>query len=419
MSRRSRARPQEKSAGFPSVPAGKTVTAVFVGFSHHWVDQGSGEKEDTGRIRIMANTQDYDGHPYDLSDPGRFVAFPNFIAGLGEYAGARISMAVNLKKLEMDDMGQQWKYRFQDDETWKNKLTRVLEAAGFDFIHGETTGWMQAVDAFLETVEDKPYLWLPTPSSEALARLEIEGVEPLPGITREMILMGIEFILVSRLPIITLSTRAAQRKDGSATVRVRHDSVSALPMELEANTRAGIYANAAAMEAIDRAIAARKGGLALPLDAATLGMPGYETVNDHAGAQIPFSPGDMESPAQRAGKAVLRDHINRVAGALGDMFRNGAWDVISSFLRPYGLANKEGTGFIDVPFGQITVAYLAVMEKAGELDEGLRLTADEVTLIREAGLDTSFFAAYTQPGAVPVAPDAPAVPEKVKPLATL
>lgn len=224
--------------------------------------------------------------------------------------------------------------------------------------------------------------------------------------------MGIECILAARLPIMTLTTRKAVRKDGSATVRVQHDSVTRLPPELEANVRASIYQNEAAMDAVDRAISARSDGLALPLSAATLGMPGFETVDDHAGAQVPFTPGDTESPAQRAGKAVLRDHINRVAAALGDSFRNQAWDVISGFLRPYGLANQEGTGFIDIPFGQITVAYLAVMEKAGgELDEALRMTMDEVTPLCDAGLDTSFFARYIHPDAVPAVPDTPAVPE--------
>lgn len=390
------------------MPADKTITVVFVGFSHHWADVGEGEKQDTGRIRIMANTHDYDGQLYDPADPGRFVAFPNFIVGLGEYAGARVSMAANLKKLEIGGLGQVWLYRFQDDATWKNKLTRVLEAADFAFVDGETTPWMQAVDAFLETVEDKPYLWLPVPSAEAMAEAGLGELEPLPGITRELILMGIESMLVDRLPIVMLTTRKATRKDGSAAVRVQHDSVSRLPPELEANTRAGIYQNEAAMEAINRAIAARKSGRVLPLSNATLGMPGFETVDDHAGAQIPFTQGDTESPAAQAGKAVLRDHINRVAAALGDRFRNQAWDVISSYLRPYGLANKDGTGFIDIPFGQITVAYLAVVGHAGELDETLLMTMDEVTTIRDAGLDTSFFARYIHPDAVP---DTPAEPE--------
>lgn len=403
MSTRTRAKPQERSEGFPSVPAGKTVTVVLTGFSHHWEDVGEGKKEDTGRIRIMANTHDYDGQMYDPVDPGRFVAFPIFIVGLGEYAGARVSMATNLKKLEVDTLGQTWLYRFQDDATWKNKFTRVLEAAGFAFVDGETTAWMQAVDAFLETVEDKPYLWLPVPSKAVMAEKGLDEMEPLPGVTRELILMGIESILADRLPIMMLTTRKAARKDGSAAVRVQHDSVSRLPFELEANTRAGIYQNEAAMESINRAIAARRGGLALPLSAATLGMPGFETVDDHAGAQIPFTPGDTESPAARAGKIVLRDHINRVAVALGDPFRNQAWDVISDFLRPYGMANQKGTGFIDIPFGQITVAFLAVMEKAGVLDKGLCLSMDEVTLLRDAGLDTSFFARYIHPDAAPAA----------------
>lgn len=405
MNRRSRAKPQEKSEGFPSVPAGRTVTVVFTGFSHHWEDQGEGEKQDTGRIRIMANTHDYDGQMYDPADPGRFVAFPSFIVGLGEHAGARVSMATNLKKLEVDGLGQSWLYRFQDDATWKNKFTRVLEAADFAFVDGETTAWMKAVDAFLETVEDKPYLWLPVPSKEAMVEAGLGEMEPLPGITRELILMGLESILENRLPILTLTTRKATRKDGSAAVRVQHDSVSRLPVELEANTRAAIYQNEAAKEAINRAIAARKGGLALPLAAATLGMPGFESVDDHAGAQIPFTQGDTESPAAQAGKAVLRDHINRVAAALGDPFRKQAWDVISGFLRPYGLASQEGTGFIDIPFGQITVAYLAVMEKAGELDEALRMTVDEEVTLRDAGLDTSFFARYIHPDAAPAAPE--------------
>lgn len=412
MSKRSRARPQQKADGFPTVPAGKTVTVVFVGFSHHWEDRGNDEKEDTGRVRIMANTHDYDGQLYDPSDPGRFVAFPTFIVGLGEYAGSRIGMATNLKKLEVDSLGQAWLYRFQDDATWKNKLTRALEAADFAFVDGETTAWMQAVDAFLETVEDKPYLWLPVPSKEAMAEAGLGEMEPLPGLTRELILMGVESILVDRLPIVTLKTRGATRKDGSAAVRVQHDSLSRLPPELEANTRAGIYQNEAAMEAINRAITARQSGLALPLSAATLGMPGFEAVDDHAGAQVPFMPGDTESPAAQAGKAVLRDHINRVAQELGEWFRNQAWDVISGYLRPYGLANEEGTGFIDIPFGQIAVAYLAVMRHAGELDETLRMTMDEVTTIRDAGLDTSFFAQYIHLDAVPAAPDTPAEPEK-------
>ena len=412
MATRSRARPQEKADGFPTVPAGVTVTVVFVGFSHHWEDlNGDGDKEDTGRIRIMANTHDYDGQLYDPSDPGRFVAFPNFIVGLGEYAGTRVSMATNLKKLEVDDLGQSWLYRFQDDATWKNKFTRVLEAADFAFVDGETTAWMQAVDAFLETVEDKPYLWLPVPSTDAMAEADLGEMEPLPGLTRELILMGVESILVDRLPILTLKTRKATRKDGSAAVRVQHDSVSRLPVELEANTRAGIYQNEAAMEAINRAIAARKSGPAVPLGNATLGMPGFETVDDHAGAQIPFTQGDTESSAQQAAKAVLRDHINRVAITLGDPFRKQAWKVISDFLRPYGLAGQEGTGFIDIPFGQITVAYLAVMKEAGELAPAQLMTMDEVTLIRDAGLETSFFEKYVHLDAAPAAPDTPAEPE--------
>jgi hypothetical protein len=390
-----RINPPSEGEGFPTVTGNQSYVGAVVGPSEHWADlTGDGKKQPTGRIRIMNYEMNRStNQPFKFDNPERFAAWFNLIVLEGEYAGTVVGYQVNLKKLQMDLYGQRWSYTFQASTQWLNKLTRLLQKCGCEFEDGIVTPWMNEVQQHVDGLEDRDWLWMPVPTAEQMAEINLADATPYPGMTRELILMGIRAMLVKHLPILQFETRVSE----SGKVRIVHDSLAAIPPGAESTYRAMLETDAV-KKALEAATRTLHSGITAPIANATWGMPGYEVVNDHDREPIQF-----DTDEQQTVKAILKAQVNQVAAALGGEFKAQAWGIIED---AFGKCGVQGRGFQDLPWHAVEATYYEIMQAARAhlatgLPAELLMTLDQFNVCVEEGLDPVSLAGYAESAPVP------------------
>jgi hypothetical protein len=346
----------------------------MVGFSPHWRNLGGESKESTGRINILAYDKKYGSQEaFERDDPRRFGVFLNFVVAMGDHAGKSISVHCTLQDLVIDNLGQFWSWESYADRDSQSAITRALGSAGFEFGDGVHAKWMDEVNEYGEVMATRfPYLLLPTPTAAEMAEAKIDG-DPLPGITRELVLMGIDKIIVSGKPVF------CQIETNASGERIVWNSIQRLAPELLPAVTATYMGNERAVKAVERAMLARQQDKALPIEGATTGMPYYEKRDDEQQA-IPFMPDEVAQPEPEteeanAAKVAMWSHVKRLYNS-ADQEKRGS---MATILFDGGINLKAKQTLLDVPYSQAGYIYHQIVEDAGE--DGLPITEEEQAAI--------------------------------------
>jgi hypothetical protein len=189
--------------------------------------------------------------------------------------------------------------------------------------------------------------------------------------------MGIESVIVDRLPIVTFSTYTAK----SGRVKIGHDSIKAVGPAEEQIFRAEMSKNEKVLKAVERQTWARKNGVITPLQDSTPGMWLYKKRDDLADMPIPFlSEAEMGPPEQVIAKEAMWDYTKRLyAKADGDARQ----ELANELADKYNLDLSKKQKITDLPWPRASAAFVTVVGVIGHPD--VRLKADELTVIQDAG----------------------------------
>jgi hypothetical protein len=403
MRRRSRSRaPKQTEGAFKSLPPDQSFTAVFVGFDNHWLDlDGDGKKQPSGRVRIKWWPESQQKEEFQFGDGAAFTTFAQFVVIMGEHAGERMGRPVDLKPLAVDPLGQSWYWDLGEssDSQFVKTLTRIMRAAGFEIEPDKESPWMAEANEYIEIVTAQhPFLELPQPTQEEIEEYEVvddDGnfLEPLPGMTREHVLMGICKILAERLPIVKFQTYTKT----TGRVGIKHDSIMAEGAAEQRIFRAEMAKNDEVLESVNRQTWAVRNGVVTPLSDSTPGMWLYKIRDDLAGMPIPFeslSEAEMGPPEQVIAKEAMWDYTKRLYAKADTDARQ---ELATELFDKYGLDLSKKGKLTDLPWPRASAAFVTVIGVIGNPDVKIRV--DELTVIQDAGAGVPLSGL---PGLVPV-----------------
>lgn len=332
MPRTKKQRASEGGGGF-DLPGGESFTVVPVGFMHRWKDlDGDGKKQDTGRLWLGAYEKKYKSEEaFERWDPYRFHVTALLLVVMGPEAGKTGNLGLALQDLHVDDYGQSWTVDYRADRDTRSAFARFLDACGLALDPGQLAGWQGIVAEHIEQVTEKhPYLLGPVPTKEEVDRYNkrivashgledaadlMIGQETFPAWSRELILMGLEKVLLDELPVLVAKTKAGGKV-------FDYESVQAQTAELVPTIRAGFSEDVVGVIKARRAL--RDNLFCVPLEDAMPGMPWREKVDEpteYGLTHIPFMPDEVagveKTPDQIVAIAAMWDVIRR-AYAEGD-----------------------------------------------------------------------------------------------------
>lgn len=388
MPRTKRQRTSEGGGGF-DLPGGQSFTVVPVGFMHRWKDlDGDGKKQDTGRLWVGAYEKKYKSEEkFERWDPYRFSVTALLLVVMGPEAGKTGNLGLALQDLHIDDFGQSWTVDYRADKDSRSAFARFLDACGLALDADEVAGWQELVAIYIEQMTDKhPFLLGPVPTEEEVDRYNerviaehgpedaadlMIGEETFPAWSRELVLMGLETVLLDKLPVLVAKTKAGGKV-------FDYESVQPQTAELVPTIRAKFSEEV--WEVIKARRSLRDDLFCAPIEDATPGMPWREKVDEPTEynlTQIPFMPdeiADADTDAQVVAKAAMWGVIKRAYGEGSK--KKGIAEVLSKA----GVTPGQDT-LEKLPYGQAEGVYLDLSERFPNL---MTATEDEMTVMIDA-----------------------------------